>query len=1102
MKRLLLVALLLLAANALVFAQTTATVSGSVTDAATGKPLPFASVYLNGTTRGTTTDEQGRYTLNAIPLGSVEIVGSFLGYKTARQTLRLLEPQPKTVSFSLTADQNLLNAITVKVGRDKTWERQLRQFETYLLGSPFGGQCQITNSHVLNFETKDNRLLATATEPLLIVNNALGYTLTYDLQFFDGSAQRVYYAGSSRFAELPVTDEKQSVRFRRNRMRAYLGSTRHLLASLVGGTHEANDFMVYAEDPTRPLSANNEIPMLNEAITRFKRLTPIVADSLIRPAKLATERRLVSKRPLVVFYTKATSPYSPYRDARYAYSQLRLPQGEMLITTNGLISQPNGMEMIGSLADDRLSTLLPTDWQPNPAETGPSDTALTTAPGQVATTDAVLTRIREAFNAQFENLSPSVFVHTDKPFYATGDRLWLSAYLLDAATNRLTTGETALHVDLLKPTGQLVQHQWLRVLEGRAWGDFRLSDTLRSGNYRLRAYTDEDELQPGPAFERLVAVYNPTNPAPAETQAGIGSLGNRPADPLPAANLVMGVVISVDSSQLILTLTPTKSQAGQSVYVLLQQGGSIVSETKLYWQNRQSTLTIPISALAGGLVQVLVYDASARILAQQPAFLPMRQRPIQVTIQADKARYQPRERAALTVSLTDESGQPVLAGVSVSVTDAGQLPADSTASTIETHLLLTGQLRKPLPRANRYFEINNSINNQEINDLVQKNSWRWTSGTPGSLTQVGGMSVLGRVQTAGQKPMPGAYITLASFDAKQPFTQSVRADGQGTFAFRGLSFTDTLSGVVQVLDRDRKRVSPNDVRLLTDASGGNWLTDSATVTPDWEALREPLRAARERQAVNPAFFRDNTARQLAEVTVRSRVINEADNAVRQLSLHSGADDVIKFDEKRVAQYSNLYEMIMGQSSNVSVIPIISTDNSTTATGGYSVTVRGYGSLNGVQSPLYLLDGMPVVGEPATALLGIPPNSIERVEILKNGGTAGIYGVRAGGGVIVFYTRRGFYDEPAKKTVFPLTLIGYPSVQGASPVPQHTDETTTQSRTDRRDVLYWTPQLQTDTAGQTGVSFPLSDVVRTLRVTVQGITAAGRPVFGSALIRVQ
>lgn len=192
MKRLLSVTLLIVGMSPAILAQTTTTISGIITDAATGKHIPFASVYLNGTTRGTTTDEQAHYKLTNVPLSTVEIVASFMGYKTAHQPLRLTDNQPKTVSLILKIDENLLNVVTVRAGRDKTWERQLRQFEIYILGSPFGGQCQITNSHVLNFENKGDRLLTTATEPLVIVNNALGYRFLYDLQYFNGSATRVY----------------------------------------------------------------------------------------------------------------------------------------------------------------------------------------------------------------------------------------------------------------------------------------------------------------------------------------------------------------------------------------------------------------------------------------------------------------------------------------------------------------------------------------------------------------------------------------------------------------------------------------------------------------------------------------------------------------------------------------------------------------------------------------------------------------------------------------------------------------------------------------------------------------------------------------------
>ncbi len=62
------------------FAQGGADVKGKITDAATGEPLPFASVIVNGTMTGAMSDENGNYTIPAA--GDQTLVFSFFGYKT------------------------------------------------------------------------------------------------------------------------------------------------------------------------------------------------------------------------------------------------------------------------------------------------------------------------------------------------------------------------------------------------------------------------------------------------------------------------------------------------------------------------------------------------------------------------------------------------------------------------------------------------------------------------------------------------------------------------------------------------------------------------------------------------------------------------------------------------------------------------------------------------------------------------------------------------------------------------------------------------------------------------------------------------------------
>lgn len=61
--------------------------SGKVVDAKSNSPLVGATAWAETANRGTVTDENGQFTLNRLPSGSVEIRVSFLGYETERVTV-------------------------------------------------------------------------------------------------------------------------------------------------------------------------------------------------------------------------------------------------------------------------------------------------------------------------------------------------------------------------------------------------------------------------------------------------------------------------------------------------------------------------------------------------------------------------------------------------------------------------------------------------------------------------------------------------------------------------------------------------------------------------------------------------------------------------------------------------------------------------------------------------------------------------------------------------------------------------------------------------------------------------------------------------------
>ena len=82
----------------------------------------------------------------------------------------------------------------------------------------------------------------------------------------------------------------------------------------------------------------------------------------------------------------------------------------------------------------------------------------------------------------------------------------------------------------------------------------------------------------------------------------------------------------------------------------------------------------------------------------------------------------------------------------------------------------------------------------------------------------------------------------------------------------------------------------------------------------------------------------------------------------------------------------------------------------------SVRIRGMGSINAGNDPLYVIDGVPVFTGNASStsyassgnsvLASINPNDIENITVIKDAAAASLYGSRAANGVIIITTKRG------------------------------------------------------------------------------------------------
>lgn len=111
------------------------------------------------------------------------------------------------------------------------------------------------------------------------------------------------------------------------------------------------------------------------------------------------------------------------------------------------------------------------------------------------------------------------YLHTDKPYYAVGETIWLKAYLAtDVAEIPDSLMSKILYIELITPKDTLHKRLQLKVENRTAVGDFYLSEELAEGIYQLRAYTNYmRNLGEGYLFEKKIQVYQPQSQSVKDT---------------------------------------------------------------------------------------------------------------------------------------------------------------------------------------------------------------------------------------------------------------------------------------------------------------------------------------------------------------------------------------------------------------------------------------------------------------------------------------------------------------------------------------------------------------------------------------------------------
>lgn len=454
------------------------TITGVVTDAKSGEPMPFTNVFINNTTIGNTTNEKGEFKITGDLPKSLELVASFVGYVTSSQQVSFSGKSILTVNFKLEPLESMLSEVQLESRIDKKWERNLKRFKDVFLAlpdDPFAKQLEITNPWVLEFEdVRDekgpNYVRAYAQQALQIDNDALGYDIEYNLQDYRLFKTGARYYGLVHYTPKPTADSVQSTIWDENKETSYQGSTRHLLKSLLLSLVPEQGFKLFTVNPA-PM---DRIRTNSFSVEVGQSIVPLSEDSIRRIPLANGNFRVIWPGRVEVHYANKSWLNEYYLDVFNPISWITAPLGYFDIDRNGIPVNPTQLVLSGYMGRQRAGRFLPNDY---------------VSTGLLKYYQAEVDSSQRALN-QWNNLREKPYLTTNKSYYYPGETVWLGGKML--YQNRLMADSLSrvLYVDVMNSKTEVIQTEIFPVREGGIQGGFVLSDSLNSGDYFIRAYTN------------------------------------------------------------------------------------------------------------------------------------------------------------------------------------------------------------------------------------------------------------------------------------------------------------------------------------------------------------------------------------------------------------------------------------------------------------------------------------------------------------------------------------------------------------------------------------------------------------------------------------
>jgi len=779
---------------------------------------------------------------------------------------------------------------------------------------------------------------------------------------------------------------------------------------------------------------------------------------------------------------------------------------------------------------------------------------------QTNTLDNIVSSI-VSYNQQ--HLEEKIYLHTDRSYYLCGDILWFKAYIEDAKNNEPLSLSKVAYVELLNSSQDPVLQAKINIVNGNGSGSFILPTSMASGNYEIRAYTNwmkNDSVIH--FFRKAVTIVNTTKnldpsivnrppkyfaqffPEGGNLVNGLKSLvafkvndnsgKGVDADGLivdqsndtiahfqttkygmgnlyftPEAGKDYKAIISLKDSTKITKALPTAfdkgyvmhvadagsslnitvTSAGQSsngLYIIAETNRSIDFSQSLQLNNGNAIFSINKNVFKDGIAEITLFNENRQPLCER-LFFKRPQNKLVINAKTDKQTYTKRNQVNIEIATSNQVEKLLQGNLSASVYRLDGLHQPQEGN-IFTYLWLASDLKGFIEDPEYYFKNENAATNEALDNLLLTQGWRafnWDNifNQPASFAYIPENQshiITGKITNeATGKPVQGVVVYL-SVPGRRVQLYGCKSNVDGIVHFEMKDFYGPSQIVLQT---DTKKDSIYHLQIFSPFSEefSNVSLPALTVS---ENNRENLEDENLHMEISNAYH-SGEMQKLAAISIdtlpfyyKPYTTYLLDNYTRFTTMEEVLREYVL--ELNVSRRDKNYH--------------IKTFNAP----GYALLNQQPSQRMFDNDPLVLLDGVPVFD--INKIIAYDPLKVQKLEIVAS---RYIWGPIVADGIASFTTYKG--DLPGYSLNPHDVILDYDGLQKQRIFysPDYSNEKAIQSRIpDFRDVLYWSPDVNTDANGKGKISFYTGDIPGKYLVEVQGISANGDAGSTSIIFDVQ